>query len=95
MRRGSMIGPVLLILLGALFLANNVMPELPTLKVVAEYWPILLIVWGGLRLIEILYTWMRGRPLPAAGVGGGEWALVIFIAMIGSGLFAAHRYSAN
>ena len=95
MKRGSIIGPVLLILLGALFLANNVMPELPTLKVVAEYWPFLLIVWGALRLIEILYTWGRGRSLPKAGVGGGEWALVIFIALIGSGLFAAHRYSAN
>lgn len=95
MRRGSLIGPLLLIVIGGLFLVNNVRPDLPVFRVVAEYWPFLLIAWGVIRLIEIGFGWMSGRPLPASGVTGGEWVLIVFITLIGSGFFAAYRYTGN
>ncbi len=95
MRRGSIIGPVLLIAIGGLFLANNVMPELSALKIAADYWPFLLIIWGLVRLLEILFWRVTGRPLPAAGIGAGEWVLIIFISLIGTGIFAANRYAGD
>ena len=50
----SIVVPLLLIGLGVLFLANTLNPEMPLFRLVAEYWPFLLIGWGALRLIEIL-----------------------------------------
>jgi DUF4097 and DUF4098 domain-containing protein YvlB len=92
MRRGSLIGPILLILIGGLFLAHNLKPELPLLELVARYWPLLLIGWGVIRLLEILYWAVRSRPLPFSGVSGGEWVLVIFICLFGSGIYVANKY---
>ncbi|MCX6637308.1 MAG: DUF4097 family beta strand repeat-containing protein [Acidobacteria bacterium] len=92
MRRSSLIGPLLLILIGGLFLMNNLRPDLPLLEIMGRYWPFLLIAWGVLRLLEILYWAARRRPLPAAGVSGGEWTLIVLIALVGSGLFLTHRF---
>ena len=93
MRRGSIVGPLILIVLGVLFLLRNVWPEVHITEAIALYWPYLLIAWGGLRLIEILFLKARSRALPRSGVSGGEWVLATFIFLIGSGMFAAHRYS--
>jgi DUF4097 and DUF4098 domain-containing protein YvlB len=91
MRRRSFVGPVFLILIGALFLANNLVPDLPVFRTIAVYWPFLLIAWGVLRLIEILSYAATSRPLPRTGLSGGEVVLIVFICTIGSGLYAAHR----
>ncbi len=93
MRRRSLVGPLLLIGIGALFLARNVMPELPLLDYLAQYWPFLLILWGGLRLLEIA-VWAAGsKPLPAHGLSGGEWLLVIFLCIFGTSLHAVRGFS--
>lgn len=92
MRRASIIGPLLLILIGAWFLLSTLRPDLPLLDVAARYWPLLLIGWGLLRLLEILVWAARSKPLPHAGLSGGEWTLIVFICLIGSGLFLANRY---
>ena len=60
MKRGSLIGPMLLILIGVLFLINNIRPELPILQVIGNYWPFVLIAWGALRLLEITYWQLSG-----------------------------------
>ena len=92
MRPRSVIGPLLLIAVGGLLLMNTLRPELPILETLARYWPYLLIGWGVLRLLEIVVWRLRGLPLPACGVSGGEWTAVVLICLIGSGLYAAHRY---
>lgn len=92
MRRGSIVGPSILILIGALFLANNIRPEISVIDIVAQFWPFVLIGWGVLRLVEILFTAMRGKPLPSSGVSGGEWTLVVFLTLIGSGVQLATRH---
>ncbi|MGH9808464.1 MAG: DUF4097 family beta strand repeat-containing protein, partial [Terriglobia bacterium] len=53
----------------------------------------LLIVWGGLRLLEILVWTATSKPLPRQGVSGGEWILIIFICLFGAGLYTAHNYT--
>ena len=83
MRRTSLFAPLLLIGLGALFLARNVYPDLRLLDYLAKYWPFLLILWGVIRLGEILYWGASQQPLPARGISGGEWVLVVFLCIFG------------
>ena len=37
MRRGSLVGPIILILIGLLFLANNLRPDVPMLQFLGQY----------------------------------------------------------
>ena len=41
-------------------------------------------------MVEILIWTLRGKPLPVNGISGGEWFLVIFLSLIGTGLYAFH-----
>ncbi len=93
MRRASLVAPLLLIGIGLLFLARNIFPDLPLLDYLAKYWPLLLVAWGGLRLLEILFWAATGRPLPAYGISGGEWVLVIFLCLAGFSLHAVRGFS--
>ncbi len=92
MRRGSLVGPLLIILIGVWFLVSSLRPDLPLLDLAARFWPFVLIGWGVLRTVEIFVWASRGRQLPYAGVSGGEWTLIVFMCLIGSGLYAVNRY---
>jgi len=91
MRRRSIVGPAILILLGAAFLINNVRPELNLFSFVAEYWPFLLIAMGVLRLLEVLAYAASSKPL-TRGHSGGEIFLVILIVVVGTGMFEARNH---
>jgi DUF4097 and DUF4098 domain-containing protein YvlB len=93
MRRGSVIGPLILIGIGALFLMRNLWPGIPLADIISRYWPFVLIAWGGLRLIEILMAAILGKPIPKNGVSGGEWMLVFLICVIGGTMYTARNYS--
>ena len=93
MRRGSIFAPVLLIGLGLLFLIRNVYPDLRLLDYLAKFWPLLLIVWGLLRIVEILSWAARKQPVPARGVSAGEWALVLILCLFGATLHAVRNFS--
>jgi hypothetical protein len=93
MRRASLVAPLLLIGIGLLFLARNVFPEMQLLDYLARYWPLLLVVWGGLRLLEILFWAATSRSLPAHGISSGEWVLVIFLCFLGVSLHAVRGFS--
>ena len=86
--KSSLVAPLLLIGIGALFLARNLYPELPLMDYLARYWPFLLIVWGVLRFAEVLFWSATDRPLPRAGVSGGEWVLVVFLCVFGPSMHA-------
>jgi len=93
MKRRSIVGPLILILLGGLFLINNLRPDLPIYDVVAVYWPFLLIAWGVIRLAEVIADAVQGRlDATRGGISGGEIVLIVFICLIGAGLFSAHRH---
>ena len=93
MRRASVIGPLILILIGLVFLARNFWPEIHVGDLIASYWPYLLIAWGVLRLGEIVVWTIGSKPLPRNGVSGGEWVLVIFLCIFGSAFHAARHYN--
>jgi DUF4097 and DUF4098 domain-containing protein YvlB len=93
MRRTSFVAPLLLIAVGALFLARNIYPDLDLLDYVAKYWPFVLIAWGGLRLLEILTWAATSKPLPARGISGGEWVLIVFLCFAGTSLHTVRGLS--
>jgi DUF4097 and DUF4098 domain-containing protein YvlB len=91
MRRRSVTGPILLIVLGAAFLVYNLRPDIELFDLLSQYWPFLLIAWGSLRLVEVMVDYFRGSLQNSAGFTGGEVVLIVFICFIGWGAFAAHR----
>jgi DUF4097 and DUF4098 domain-containing protein YvlB len=93
MRRSSIVAPLLLIGIGGLFLARNLYPDLPLMDYLAKYWPFLLIVWGGLRLAEVLFWASTDRSVPARGVSAGEWVLVVFLCMFGASVHAVRGFN--
>ena len=93
MRRGSVIGPLILIGIGALFLMRNLWPDIPMVDIIAKYWPFVLIAWGGLRLIEILLWAIMSKPIPRNGISGGEWMLVFLICIVGGTMYTARHYA--
>src|SRR5438477_9546922 len=86
-RRRSMSGPVILIILGLLFLLGNL--RLISWKHIgswfAHYWPLLLIVWGVLKLVEHYRAKREGMAAPGLGAGG----VVLLIFVIIGGLTAS------
>jgi len=58
MRRTSFVAPMLLIAIGALFLARNIYPDMPLMDYVARFWPVVLIAWGALSFLLAL-RWFR------------------------------------
>ena len=89
MRRHSLTGPLLLLLVGGLFLWRNLHPEAPVFDLVAEYWPFLLIAWGLIRLVEVLIWRSEASRFCFTG---GEVALVVLICIAGSGMWTAHHH---
>jgi hypothetical protein len=87
MRRRSITGPLMLLLVGGLFLWRNLHPETAIFDALAQYWPFLLIAWGLLRLIEVVISPERRGP-----ISGGAVVLVVFICIVGSGMWEGRQH---
>jgi len=94
-RRHSIAGPLILIVLGVAFLARNVWQEVPLFELVSRYWPFILIAWGVMRLLEVFVEAARSKPLPSGRLSGGEVALLVLLCVIGSGMYAANRHGVH
>ncbi|MGA2356229.1 MAG: DUF4097 family beta strand repeat-containing protein [Terriglobales bacterium] len=82
----SIAGPVVLILMGVLFLLGTMgVLEIHTLgRVFARFWPALLILWGLLKLMEYEQAKRAGQPVKGIGVGG----IFLMFFLICAGLIA-------
>jgi DUF4097 and DUF4098 domain-containing protein YvlB len=82
----SIAGPVVLILMGVLFLLGTmgVMDIHHLGSLFARFWPALLILWGVLKLIEYEQAKRYGQPARGIGVGG----VFLMLFLIGAGLIA-------
>ena len=89
MRRRSLTGPILLLLIGGVFLWKNLHPEVPIFESLARYWPFLLIGWGLIRMIEVL---LSRDDRYRGSFSGGEVVLVILICIAGAGMWQASQY---
>ncbi len=80
----SFFGPVVLITIGVIFLLHNA-GYISTRTVAlwfAHYWPVLLILWGVVKVAEYLWARRTGEPAPR-GIGPGGIVALIFLIMIG------------
>ena len=91
--RRSFAGPIVLIVLGIVFLLGNLhmisWARLGTLF--AHYWPLLLILWGIIKLIEHQQAQRDG--LPARGIGTGGVFLIICVVVCGLIATQASRFN--
>jgi hypothetical protein len=72
MRPRSITGPIILVVIGVVFLLNNIWRDIPLWSLLGDYWPVLLILMGVVGLVEVLYHVSRGAappPRPMAGAG--------------------------
>lgn len=81
--RRSFAGPLVLIVLGVVFLLGN-LHMLSWFRIVvwfSHYWPVLLILWGVVKLIEHYQAQREGTR--ASGIGAGGILLLVLIVVFG------------
>ncbi len=80
-RHRSMAGPFVLIILGTVFLLGtmHVLSVGKLAHLFANYWPLLLILWGVIKLIEHMQAQREGTRAPGIGVGGIFLAIMIVV----------------
>lgn len=87
-RRRSFAGPIILIIIGILFLLHNFGYHLPW-SFLANWWPLFLILIGVIRLIEYYMAKREGTYPPS--VGGGTIVLMIFLIIIGLSITGVYK----
>jgi DUF4097 and DUF4098 domain-containing protein YvlB len=88
--RRSFTGPLMLLVVGSLFLWHNLHPDAHIFDLLSRYWPFILIAWGLIRLVEIL-IWRD--PNVRRGFSGGEVVLIILICLVGTGLWGYRQHA--
>ena len=84
----SLAGPIVLIVIGCLFLLHNFGMRLPIWRAFGRFWPLLLILWGVIKLVEHANANRQGQR--AAGIGAGSVLLLILIIIFGLGAHYSH-----
>lgn len=82
-RHRSIAGPIVLILIGILFLlvTMGVFDRYSMLVMFGRFWPALLILWGVIKLVEYEQGKRYGQPV--RGIGAGGVFLVLFLIIFG------------
>src|SRR2546425_4521464 len=81
-RRGSLLGPIVILIIGVMFLVRNFRPDIPVWQLFGQYWPLLLIFLGLLKLMQAISPQdpaVPQRPL----ISGGEVFLIIMLCIFG------------
>ncbi|HEV2114461.1 MAG TPA: DUF4097 family beta strand repeat-containing protein, partial [Terriglobales bacterium] len=90
-RRRSFAGPLVLIILGIVFLLGNM--HVLTWHALglwfARYWPVLIIIWGVVKLVEYYQAQREGTR--ASGIGVGGFFLLLFLICCGLAASQAAR----
>jgi DUF4097 and DUF4098 domain-containing protein YvlB len=89
-RRGSIFGGMLLILVGVLFLLHYWTPSLVHLERIAQYWPVLLILWGLARIYDHFAAQRTGEAAPRL-MTGGEFLLLLLV-LLTAGAAIGHSW---
>lgn len=82
-RHHSIAWPLLLILLGVLFLFRNFVPSIPIWYLFTNYWPVLLIALGLIRAAEVLWAFhTTGDARRYRGMGGGQIVWLVLVCLV-------------
>lgn len=87
--RRSLTGPLILILIGAFFLIDNLRPGFAPWSFFRDYWPFLLIGAGVIGLIEVLIAVGQGVETPPRPLGGG-WVFWLALWVVIGGIISDH-----
>lgn len=90
-QRRSIFSGLLLIVFGTLLLLGNLRPEMHVWRWLADYWPVLLIVWGLAKLYDYFAARSAGMPPPRT-LTGGEVFLLILLILVGSAMTGARYF---
>jgi DUF4097 and DUF4098 domain-containing protein YvlB len=79
----SIFGPILIVGIGTLFLLKNfgVLSGRSIGWWFSQYWPLVLILWGVVKLLE--YLWAKQHDRPAPGLGAGGIVFLVFLVLFG------------
>lgn len=82
-RQRSFAGPIVLIIVGTVFLLStmHVLSVSRLGHLFANYWPLLLILWGVIKVIEHMQAQRQGAR--SSGIGAGGVVLVVMIVVFG------------
>jgi hypothetical protein len=82
-RQRSLAGPFVLIIIGTVFLmaTMHVLSVGRLAHLFANYWPVLLILWGVIKLIEHMQAQREGTR--SSGIGAGGVLLIVMIVVFG------------
>jgi|SRR3954447_6283154 hypothetical protein len=82
-RHRSFAGPFVLIVVGTIFLLGTmrILSVAKLAHLFANYWPVLLIIWGVIKLLEHMQAQREGTR--ASGIGAGGVILVVLIVVMG------------
>ena len=89
LRRGSIVGPMVLLVLGVIFLLEQTgrLSWAHSFEWYARWWPAVLIFAGIILLLEWMFDQQHleetGRPLPTHVLSGGAVFLLILLACVG------------
>ncbi|HSU32416.1 MAG TPA: DUF4097 family beta strand repeat-containing protein [Bryobacteraceae bacterium] len=89
--RRSIAGPLIIIAVGVLFLLQTINPAFSVGRLIAFYWPYILIAWGMLQLVEASVYARRGQAAGNFAMSGGSWLVVVLICLVGSAMFEFHH----
>ncbi len=89
--RRSLTGPLILIVIGMVFLLRNLGVHLPVWHFFGRFWPLLIILWGVIALVEHFTALKYGYRTRALG-GGGIFLLILIVIF---GLAAHHSSDVN
>jgi DUF4097 and DUF4098 domain-containing protein YvlB len=79
----SVFGPLILVAIGVLILLRNmrIFTDHSVGWWFAHYWPVLLILWGVVKLVE--YMWARQKGYATPRLGGGSVVFLVFFILFG------------
>lgn len=94
-RPRSFAGPLVLILIGVVFMLRNFnfLSTAAMFHWFARYWPVLIIVWGLIKLIEYFQAQRAGYP--PRGIGAGGVMLLVFLVLFGLAASEGERVNWN
>ncbi len=84
-RRLSIFAGLLWILIGSLLLVNNLVADIRVWQLFWDYWPVLLILLGLVKLADHFRVQQSGGP-PARLVSGGEIFLLVVLFIVGGAI---------
>jgi Putative adhesin/Domain of unknown function (DUF5668) len=89
-RPRSLAGPVILIMVGLVFLLKNMGMNIPVFIMFAKWWPVLLIIAGLVKIVEGFQSERTGEP--TTRLGGGTVFLLVMLCIFGSAASAAYMH---